>query len=69
MRQTVGLKELRQNAERYIKRVRRGESFIVTRRARPLFKISPPEEKWEMVADFTKIRKGGVSLDSLIKRL
>jgi len=69
MSQSVGLKELRQNAENYIKRVQRGESFIVTRRARPIFKISPPQEKWEVMVDFTKLRKDGVSLEELLRRL
>ena len=66
----VKLKELRQNLENYYKRVMDGESFIVTRRAEPLFKICPVNEgAWEEVIDFTKIQKGGVNINDLLKRL
>ena len=67
---TVKLKELRQNLEKYYKRVRDGESFIVSRRSEPLFKISPVNEgAWEEIIDFTKIQKGGVNIKDLLKRL
>ena len=67
---TVKLKELRQNLEKYHERVRAGESFIVMRRSEPLFKISPVNEgAWEEVIDFTKIQKGGVNINDLLKRL
>lgn len=73
MKNFLGLKELRENAETYIKKVGKGESFIVLRRSRPVFKISPPDEDteslWEPVIDFTKVRKGGVSLHDLLARL
>ena len=69
----VGLKELRENMETYISRVRKGDSFIVVRKSKPVFKISLPdedaEELWETVIDFTKIRKGGVPLEDIISRL
>ena len=41
----IGLKELRANTERYIRRVGEGDSFIVVRRSRPVFKLSPLEKK------------------------
>ncbi|MEK7077115.1 MAG: type II toxin-antitoxin system prevent-host-death family antitoxin [Patescibacteria group bacterium] len=72
MRDTiVGLKELRENAERYISEVKKGKSFIVVRRSKPVFRLSPPDEEdaWERVADFTKIRKGGVPLADLLARM
>ena len=69
----VGLKELRENIERYITQVRRGQSFIVIRRSTPVFKITPPlttdEGIWEEVVDFTKIKKGGIELGKLLARL
>lgn len=69
----IGLKELRENAEKYISEVKRGKSFIVVRRSKPIFKIAPPFEGedglWESIADFTKIKKGGVSLRDIIARL
>jgi len=59
----VGLKELRENMETYIKRVSEGESITVFRRTTPLFRLSPVDTEeigWEPVVDFTKINKNGV---------
>lgn len=68
----VGLKELRENIESYISKVKKGGSFIVVRKSKPVFRISPPEEDaglWEPVIDFTRIKKGGVALADLLSRL
>jgi antitoxin (DNA-binding transcriptional repressor) of toxin-antitoxin stability system len=70
----VGLKELRENIEVYISKVKAGDSFIVVKKSKPIFRISPPEAEdednlWEPVIDFTKIKKGGVSIASLLSRL
>jgi prevent-host-death family protein len=69
----VGLKELRENLETYIKRVRKGDSFIVVRKSKPVFRISSPdedaEELWETIIDFTKIRKGGVPAEEVLAHL
>jgi prevent-host-death family protein len=68
----IGLKELRENVEKYAKRVKKGESIIVLRRSVPLFKISPVEEKedeWEEVIDFTKIKRGGVDIKEILSRI
>ena len=68
----VGLKELRSNIEAYITKIQKGESFIVVRRSKPVLKISSPDERselWEPVIDFTKIRKGGISIADLLSRL
>ena len=72
MVQVIGLKQLRERVDDFAKEVKKGKSFIVVRRSRPLFKISPPEEEtelWERVADFTKIRKGGIPLKDILSRL
>ncbi|MFH1759344.1 MAG: hypothetical protein ABH822_02160 [Patescibacteria group bacterium] len=71
MNKIIGLKELRENTDRYISRVERGDSFIVLRRSRPIFKISSPikEDSWETVVDFTTIKKGGIAIESLLSRL
>jgi len=72
MKNIIGLKELRQDMLTYIERVQKGESFIVVKRSRPIFKIAPPEEgdgMWERVADFTKIEKGGVSARKVLAEL
>lgn len=66
----VGLKELRENIEIYISRIKKGDSFIVVRRSKPVMKISSPEEEpelWEQIADFRKIKKGGVDARDILK--
>jgi len=70
----IGLKELRENTETYISAVKRGKSFVVVRKSKPLFEISPitdrdDESLWEDFVDFTKIKKGGVPLPEVLKRL
>ncbi len=66
----VGLKELRQNMEKYISRVNKGESITVFRRSTPLFKLSPvddaSESQWETVVDFTKEIGAGMPIDELL---
>jgi len=60
----VGLKELRQDPGRYANLVKQGQSFLVVKRSKPLFRLSPVEaedELWEEVVDFTKIKRGGVA--------
>ncbi len=70
MKNIITLKKLRENMQEYAQKVKKGQSFIVFKRSYPLFKISPVEEgPWEEVIDFTKIRKGGVDIKELLKRL
>ena len=70
MNKFVGLRELRENTDKYVKRVSKGESFVVLRHLKPIFKITPPEEEqWEELIDFTKIKKGGVEIKELLSRL
>lgn len=60
----IGLKELRENMEVYIKRVSKGESLTIMRRSEPIFRITPvdvdDEAGWETVIDFTEINPNGV---------
>lgn len=68
----IGLKELRENVNNYVAEVKKGKSFIVVRKSKPLFKISPPaddSELWEQVIDFTKIKKNGVSAKEVLKEI
>ena len=68
----VGLKELRENVNTYISEVQRGKSFIVVRRSKPIFKITPPDEddgSWETVADFTKFYDDGIPARALLRKL
>jgi len=71
MNQIVGLKELRENVGLYANRVKSGDSFIVVKRSKPLFKISPvdEEDQWETIIDFTEINKDGVSIKDVLARL
>lgn len=68
----IGLKELRENTENYIKQVKHGRSFLVVRRSKPVFKMMPVDEwgdegVWRTLIDFTKIRKGGIPAVELLK--
>lgn len=66
----INLKELRENVAGYAKRVKKGDSFIVMKRSKPLFRIAPVEEEgWETLIDFTKFRKGGIPASELIRIL
>lgn len=72
MEKIIGLRELRERADVYIKEAARGKSFLVVRRSRPIFRITPPEEApelWETAIDFTKVKPSGVALKALLKRL
>ncbi len=70
MENIINLKELRENMQQYAKKVQSGDSFVVFKRSKPLFRITPIEiDVWEEVIDFTKIRKGGVHLEELLRRL
>jgi prevent-host-death family protein len=66
----IGLKQLREQTEDYVDAVKKGQSFIVMRRSKPIFKITPVEnEAWEEVVDFTAIKKGGVDIEDILKRI
>ena len=70
----VGLKELREDTEKYISQIEKGRSFTVVRRSKPIFKITPVDEwgdegVWETVADFKKLFPRGVSAERLLKAL
>mgnify|MGYP001597088981 FL=1 len=71
MANIIGLKELRQHVDFYAEAVKKGKTFVVVRRSKPLFKITPPEESeiWESVIDFTKMKKGGFLIKDLLTRV
>lgn len=71
-KQIVGLKELRENMEAYIKRVNNGESITVFRRSVPLFTMQPIEDNetgWETVIDFEKEIGRGVPIAELLRAM
>jgi len=67
----LGLKELRENMQKYTSRVEKGESFLVVKKSKPVFKLVPAEseEEWETVVDFTKINKNGVDARKVLQAL
>ena len=70
----VGLKELRENMDSYISQVKKGRSFVVVRKSKPVFKLTPldmwgDEGVWEKVVDFTKIKKEGVLLADVLSKV
>lgn len=70
MDNVIGLKEFRENLGEYEKLVQAGRSFVVMKRSRPIFTVSPVDEDgWETVIDFTKFRRGGIPAGELIKIL
>lgn len=70
MKNLIGLKELRQRVDYYTRQINRGESFVVMRKTKPLFRLSPIEDaNWETVIDFTKIKKGGININDLLSRV
>ena len=70
----IGLKELRENMEKFVSSVKQGRSYTVVRRSKPIFRISPVDEwgdegEWETVLNFTEIQKNGVPIDEVLKSL
>lgn len=70
----IGLKVLRENMNDYISQVEKGESFLIMRKSKPAFKITPVDEwgdegHWKTLIDFTKIRKNGVPIGEVITAL
>lgn len=70
----IGLKNLRENMEKYISQIKKGKSFVVVKKSKPIFKLTPldvwgDEGLWETVVDFTKIKKDGVPAVDVIASL
>ncbi len=67
----IALKDLRLNMEKYVEEIQKGHSFVVIKRSKPVFKISPVNEDgdWEEIVDFTKIKQGGVNVNDLLSSL
>jgi antitoxin (DNA-binding transcriptional repressor) of toxin-antitoxin stability system len=75
MENTVALKDLRLNMEKYTNEVALGKSFIVIKQSKPIFRMTPinsngaDDGRWEEVINFTKIKKGGVDIDQILAAL
>lgn len=74
MNTIIGLKELRENTEKYIDAVGRGRSFTVVRRSRPVFTITPTvdewgdEGQWETVLSLSKGKYKNMTAGELLQR-
>ena len=68
----VGLKELRNNMEKYIQRVNHGEHFTIVRRSKPIFQLSPVDKwgdtvgEWEPVVDFRDAKGRGMRVREFV---
>ena len=52
----IGVRELRQNASRYLARVESGETFTVTDRGRPVALLTPfPSDPWKRLLESGRI--------------
>lgn len=74
MKETISIKELRNNMAVIASKVEKGESYIVIRRSKPSFKIVPysyeDENDWETVIDFTDNgKKKGARITDVLKAL
>jgi len=71
MENLIALKDLRLNMDKYATAVKAGQSFIVLKQSKPLFKLTPINEDndWEEVINFTKIKRGGVDINALLTAL
>ncbi len=50
--QQIGVRQLRQQASRYLKRVQAGEAFEVTDNGRPVARLVPvPPDSWQALID------------------
>ncbi|MEK9175629.1 MAG: type II toxin-antitoxin system prevent-host-death family antitoxin [Patescibacteria group bacterium] len=70
----IGLKDLRENTENFIKEVEKGKTFTVVRRSHPIFKIAPVDQwgddgLWETIVDFQQIHQNGVLASAVLKSL
>lgn len=70
-RDTVSLKELREQFPKYIEAIAKGQSFTVVKRSKPIFQINPisDEGNWQTIADFTQIDERGVPADEVLAQL
>ena len=68
----VSLRELRENTGSYIDQIEKGQSFVVMRKSKPIFRLSPVDSDegiWESVIDFTKFHPSGIPIDELLLKL
>ncbi|MEK7192534.1 MAG: type II toxin-antitoxin system prevent-host-death family antitoxin [Patescibacteria group bacterium] len=74
MSNIIGLKDLRENTEKYISAVGKGRSFTVVRRSRPVFRLLPVDESqdegvWETVLDLTRGKNASITAGELLRMI
>ncbi len=70
--QSISTKELRENLPKVRAGLRRGQSYTIIYRSKPIANLRPintDEDRWETAVDFTKLKKGGIEIDDLLSRL
>ena len=71
MENIISLKDFRLNVQKFADKTKKGKSFLIVKQSKPLFRVSPVEDDglWEEAVDFTKIKKGGVNIADVLKRI
>jgi len=63
----IPFKDFRINAEKYIKAIEKGMSFVVVKRSKAIFRLEPMGETWENLIDFTDGgKKKGMEINKFI---
>ncbi|MFA6227474.1 MAG: hypothetical protein WC631_03310 [Candidatus Paceibacterota bacterium] len=63
----IPFKDFRVNADKYIRALEKGMSFVVVKRSKAIFRLEPVGEKWETLIDFTEGgKKEGIRVEKLI---
>ena len=67
---TIGFRELRENSDAIIEAVANGDSFVVKRKSKAVFKLVPIEEEvWNTLIDFTEIDPDGVPAQDVLEAI
>ena len=70
MENIINLKAFREDTAKYLDQIEKGKTFVVFKRSKPAFTISPVKEAdWVTIADFSKMKGGGVPIEKLITAL
>lgn len=70
--ETIGVRELRRDASRWLARARAGETFVVTERGNPIAQLGPLEQRsgWAaLVADGRIVAGRGRPLGAILEAL
>ena len=71
----VGVKEFRQNIDKYAKEAQKGNTMLVLKHNKPLFEMNKPRDKWgdegewETVVSFRDMKGGGAPAEEVLKAL